>query len=293
MLSELHDPDNSALAQRRNRFGPLQRLWAFSKAAQECSPDKLEDRCNQKPQSCQDCPGAEKEGECFHWRAIFTLVSYIVQSLFEANGEVKLRSEAGTPPPGLEVDRYGSIKASSGASDRSCTPVSRTATPAVNYPSNIAPQHLFDGIASSEQPYQHPVSIPSLNKRQPSSGSNSSLNERNAEHSPKSDELRQARTRISELEVVNDLFKEHIDQLEGATHQAEVRQRESDTHFRCFYEESQARENGLKHEIEDLKREIESLKCENGALKNTQPHTKRQRLSDDSPNAVRSQNPIA
>lgn len=188
------------------------------------------------------------------------------------------------------MDRYGSRKASSGASDRSCTPASRTATPSVNYPSNIAPQHLFDGIASAEQPYQHTSSMPSLNKRQPSSGSNSSLNERNTEHSPSREELRQARTRISELEFVNDLFKGRVDQLEADTHRAEIQQRESDTQLRFVYEQSQARENVLKHEIEDLKREIESLKREIGDLQNAQPHTKRQRLSDDSSNAVRSRN---
>ena len=189
------------------------------------------------------------------------------------------------------MDRYGSRKASSGASDRSCTPASRTATPAVNYPSNIAPQHLFDGVASSEQTYQHTASIPSLNKRQASSGSSSSLNERNAEHSPNSDELRQAKTRISELEFVNDLFKGRVDQLEADSHRAEIQQRESDTQLRFVYEQSQARENVLKHEIEDLKREIESLKYEMGELKNTQPHSKRQRLSDDSSKADRSQDP--
>ena len=161
----------------------------------------------------------------------------------------------------------------------------------MNYPSNIAPQHLFDGVASSEQHYQHTAPIPSLNKRQPSSGSNSSLNERNAEHSPNSDELRQARTRISELEFVNDLFKGRVDQLEADTHRAEIQQRESDTQLRFVYEQSQARENGLKHEIEDLKREIESLKYEIGELKDNQPQTKRLRLSDDSSKAVRSQDP--
>ena len=189
------------------------------------------------------------------------------------------------------MDRYGSRKTSSGASDRSCTPASRTATPSVNYSSNIAPQHLFDGITSSEQPYQHTSSIPSLNKRQPSTGSNSSLNDRNAEHSPKSDELRQARTRISELEFVNDLFKGRVDQLEADTHRAEIQQRESDTQLRFVYEQSQARENVLKHEIENLKREIEGLKYDIEDLKNTQPLAKRQRLSDDCSNAVRSQNP--
>lgn len=188
------------------------------------------------------------------------------------------------------MDRYGSRKTSLGASERSGTPASRTATPSVNYPSNIAPQHLFDGIASSEQTYQHRSSIPSLNKRQPSSGSNSSLNDRNTEHSPKRDELRQARTRISELEFVNDLFKGRVEQLEADTHRAEIQQRESDTQLRFVYEKSQSNESLLKQEIEDLKREIEGLKYELEGLKNSQPHTKRPRLSDDSSTALRSQN---
>jgi GATA-binding protein, other eukaryote len=115
--------------------------------------------------------------------------------------------------------------------------------------------------------------------RQPSSGSNSSLNDRHAESSPNSNELRQARTRISELEFVNDLFKGRVDQLEADTHRAEIVQRESDTQLRFVYEQSQARENALKREIDELKRELADLK-------DPQPHTKRQRLSDD---AVRPQ----
>lgn len=204
------------------------------------------------------------------------------RSHFEANGEMGSRSEAGTPPPGQEADRHGSRKTSSGASDRSITPASRTDTPSVNHPSNIAPQHLFDGIAGAEHSYRHSSSVPTPNMRQPSSGSISSLNERHADASTTTDELRQARTRISELEFVNDLFKGRVDQLEADTHRAEIFQRESDTQLRFVYEQSQARENALKREIEDLKREI-------AELKEKQPPSKRPRLSDDFPTAVRPQ----
>jgi GATA-binding protein len=117
--------------------------------------------------------------------------------------------------------------------------------------------------------------------RQSSSGSNSSVNGRHAEPSPNTEELRQAKTRISELEFVNDLFKGRVDQLEADIHRAEILQRESDTQLRFVYEQSQARENTLKREIEDLKREISNLK-------DTQPPNKRQRLSDDSLAPVRS-----
>lgn len=145
---------------------------------------------------------------------------------------------------------------------------------------------MFDGIASSEHPYPHASPIPSVKVRQPSSGSTSSLNDRNTEPSPNSDELRQARTRVSELEFVNDLFKGRVDQLEADAHRAEILQRESDTQLRFVCEQSQARENALKREIEDLKREIMDLK-------DMHLRSKRPRLSDDSSNAIRSQHSTA
>lgn len=199
----------------------------------------------------------------------------MAQSLFEANGETTSRSEAGTPPSGHETDRQGARKISSGASDRSGTPVSRTATPAVAYPSNIAPQHLFDNVAGPDYAYQQSPSITALNMRKASSGSNCSLNDRHTELSVNNNELRQAKTRISELELVNDLFKGRVSQLEADTHQAEILQRKADTQLRYVYEQSQARENALKREIEELKREIMDLK-------DLHPHGKRQRLSQDS-----------
>ena len=118
--------------------------------------------------------------------------------------------------------------------------------------------------------------------RQASSGSNPSLNDHNTEPSGSTDELRQAKTRISELEFVNDLFKGRVDQLEADVHRAEILQRESDTQLRFVYEQSQARESALKREIEDLKREIMDLK--DRPLPN-----KRQRLSEDTSTAAQAQ----
>lgn len=105
-----------------------------------------------------------------------------------------------------------------------------------------------------------------------------------------SEELRQSRTRVSELEFVNDLFKGRVEQLEADNHRLEIQRREAETQIRFVYEKSQAQENALKREIEDLKREIEGLKDELGGLESTQPHSKRQRLSDDSSTAARSHN---
>ena len=179
-------------------------------------------------------------------------------------------------------NRRASHKTSSGGSERSNSPISRTDTPATHHPSNIAPQHLFDGVSLSDHTFQPSPSLPTLNLRHPSPGSTSSLNERHLEPPQTYDALLQStttlKTRVSELEVINDLFKGRVAQLEQSDANArrtETMQRDSESNLRQLLEQSQARENELKRQVDELEREVIDLR-------GLQPRAKRQRVLDDS-----------
>jgi GATA-binding protein, other eukaryote len=129
-----------------------------------------------------------------------------------------------------------SHKASSGASDRSHSPVSRTDTPHMHHDPNIAPQHIFDGVSLNDQAFQHSPSLPGLHLSHPSPGSTSSLNDRHLEPPQTYEQLflqnTQLKTKVSELEVIN------IMQRESATREV----------------------SELTSEVEDLKRQLRELK---------------------------------
>lgn len=201
------------------------------------------------------------------------------QSAFDGNGLAASQSEAGTPPPNHLYNRRVSQKVSSGDSDRSNSPVSRTETPSVNHPSNIAPQHMFDGVSLSDHQFHSPR-IPSFQIRQPSPGSTSSINDRHLEPPQTFEGLLQAnthlKTRVSELEVINDLYRGTVTQYEqGNAPQAEMIPRDSESQLRQLLEQSQRREEGLKRQVEDLEREVADLRAD-------QPAAKRARLSEAS-----------
>jgi len=154
--------------------------------------------------------------------------------------------------------------------------VSRTETPALRHPSNIAPQHIFDGVPLAENIFQSPA-LPQL--RHPSPGSSSSFNDRNLEPPQTYEGLLQAntalKTRVSELEVINDLYRGTVTQYEqGGAPQAEMVPRNSDSQLRRLLEQSQRCEQELKHKIEELEHEIAELRGE-------QPPPKRARLSNE------------
>ncbi|MCJ1370459.1 hypothetical protein MMC20_001672 [Loxospora ochrophaea] len=198
------------------------------------------------------------------------------KSLFDANGLLASRSEAGTPPPSLPGHRRTSQKTSSGASDRSNSPITRHATPILHHPSSIAPQHVFDGASLSEHAFHPSPSLPSLNFRQLSPGSTSSLNDRHLEPPQTYENLLHAntglKTRVSELEVINDLFRGRVDELEANARRTEMMQNQ----LRQALDESQRRENELKRRIEDLERGTAEFK------ETELSHEKRPRLSDAS-----------
>lgn len=124
--------------------------------------------------------------------------------------------------------------------------------------------------------------MPTLNLRHPSPGSTSSLNDRHLEPPQTYDGLLQStttlKTRVSELEVINDLFRGRVTQLEQSdanARRAELMQRDSETKLRQLLDQSQAREHELRRQLDELEREVMDLR-------GLQPRAKRQRLSDES-----------
>ncbi|PSN71321.1 GATA type zinc finger protein Asd4 [Corynespora cassiicola Philippines] len=143
---------------------------------------------------------------------------------------------------GLAQHRRASGKISSGMSDRSQSPISRTGTPGLQHPSNIAPQHMFDGALHSDF---HSPSLPGFALRQPSPGSTSSVNGSHLEPPLPYDTLAAQntalKTRVSELEVINELFRGRVGELESSEQAA----RETETQLRA--------------EVADLKRRLDEL----------------------------------
>ena len=192
-----------------------------------------------------------------------------VKSLFDGNGLPASQSE-GTPPPNFTNNQQ--VSHNSG-SDRSNSPVSRNATPA--HPSNIAPQHIFDGVSSAEHAFQSPA-LPAFQMRHPSPGSTSSFNDRNLEPPQTYEALLQAntflKTRVSELEVINDLYKGTVNQYEqGGAPQAEMIPRDSESQLRQSLDEALRREEDLKRQLDELEHELAELRGE--------PPAKRSRIS--------------
>ncbi|KAI4149001.1 MAG: hypothetical protein LQ340_004828, partial [Diploschistes diacapsis] len=202
---------------------------------------------------------------------------------FLSNGAPRARSDDGTPPPAY---RRVSGK-SSGASDRSNSPISRANTPALHH--SIAPPHMFDGGPLTDPtfgPGRSP-SLPSLHFRHPSPAA--SIGDKHLEPPQTYDYLQQQnttlRTKVSELEVINGLYKDRISELER-----------NDMLHRQAHNAAQARENGLRRRLQESEREImemrnhsspSNLKRElDGNATHTDshdsPYPKRSRLSEGS-----------
>lgn len=134
---------------------------------------------------------------------------------------------------------------------------------------------MFDGVSLADHVFQSPA-LPQL--RHISPGSTSSFNDRNLEPPQTFERLLHEntllKTRVSELEVINDLYRGTVNQYEqGAAPQADMVPRDSEAHLRQLLEQSQRREQDLKHQMEDLERE-------NADLRGEQPPSKRARLSN-------------
>ncbi|KAJ5584405.1 transcriptional regulator family: GATA type zinc finger [Penicillium hispanicum] len=199
----------------------------------------------------------------------------------DANG-LAVQSEAGTPPLGSHGYRRASRKMSPGHSDRSNSPLSRTETPGFAsmqaHNSNIAPQHMFDSVTRGDSALNSSGSLPSLPLRQPSP----SAVDRQLD-SPQTYESLLAlntslKTRVSELDLINELFRGRVAELEqsdASARRSEMIARDSEARLRRSLEESQRREDDLKRRVSELEHQLGS-----GEGDSSEPQAKRIRLSD-------------
>lgn len=195
----------------------------------------------------------------------YTHTNALVQSLFDPNGLDQTRSQAGTPPPGSLGHRRTSQKSANGHSDGSNSPISRTVTPSM-YANHLPP---FNSHTLEDHYNHHSPSLPPMHLRAPSPGrSTSPLNGANGLEVPQTYEQLIAsnaslKTRVSELEVINELFRGRVTQLEqdeGNARRGEEMRRESEHTLMQRLEESQRRENQLKRRLDDMERELSDLK---------------------------------
>lgn len=185
-----------------------------------------------------------------------------------------------TPINGIFAQRRPSDRMPSGDLHRSPSPLSRTGTPGMSAPNpNIAPQHIFDNVSLTE-PNFHSPSLPSFALRHPSP-SNASLNGSHPENShaytDAASNSGHLKTRVSELEVINDLFRGRVAELEqseqAARRNAELA-RDAADRYRADFEDSMAREKDLKRRVEQLEAELDAYRNQ------APPPSKRARLSD-------------
>ncbi|KFY36539.1 hypothetical protein V495_07803 [Pseudogymnoascus sp. VKM F-4514 (FW-929)] len=187
------------------------------------------------------------------------------KSLFDAsNGLGDARSQANTPPPtGLSGHRRTSHKSQNGHSDGSNSPISRTGTPSM-YGNRMAP---FNGTELTDHQLHSP-SLPQMHLRASSPGrSESSVNgDRHLDVPQTYEQLLAAnaslKTRVSELDLINELFRGRVTQLEqdeANARRGEEMKRDSERTLRQHLEESQRRENQLKRRLDDLEREVAEM----------------------------------
>lgn len=139
---------------------------------------------------------------------------------------------------------------------------------------------MFDGVSLAEHAFQAP-GISSSHHRQPSPGSASSANDRHLEPPHTYEGLLREntglKTRVSELEVVNELYRGHVSQYpqgQAAAPPAEMIQRDTESDLRGALVEAQRRENELKRQLEELQGRLAEYEAE-------QPPAKRARKGND------------
>ncbi|KAJ9614241.1 GATA zinc finger protein 3 [Cladophialophora chaetospira] len=147
---------------------------------------------------------------------------------------IKSRNRVKTAPPGpkkkfdhnggpasadnINPHRRVSQVGASISSDRSQSPISRTATPGAPHDPNIAPQHLFDGVAAiSDAPYSNGLPTdPALQQLSHSSPAAVLSNGQHAAGMSYEDLVTlnsTLRTRVSELEVINMVYHDNESNL--------------------------------------------------------------------------------
>ncbi|PNS16996.1 protein GZF3 [Sphaceloma murrayae] len=179
---------------------------------------------------------------------------------------------------GLPASYPGERRVASGSTDRSNSPPH--AGEAVGLGTNIAPQHIFDHVSLAESAFNSPA-LPGFTLRHPSpsvSSMNGHLDQTNGGYQDMHSASNGAhlKTRVSELEVINDLFRGRVAELESSEQEArrsESMAREETSRVKRDLEAALGREEVLKRRVEELEARI------NGDGEGTR---KRTRLSDAS-----------
>ncbi|KAF2225036.1 hypothetical protein BDZ85DRAFT_186916, partial [Elsinoe ampelina] len=156
-------------------------------------------------------------------------------------------------PASYPIDSTGR-RVVSGSTDRSASP------PNVGEPiglgTNIAPQHIFDHVSLAESAFNSPA-LPGFNLRQPSPSMsmNGNLDGANGAYTDLTGGGAHLKTRVSELEVINDLFRGRVAELESSEQEArraESMAREETARMKRDLDAALAREEGLKRRIQEL-----------------------------------------
>ncbi|KAK5798386.1 hypothetical protein VI817_004676 [Penicillium citrinum] len=195
------------------------------------------------------------------------------------------QADLGAHSLGSHGYRRASRKMSPGHSDRSNSPLSRTDTPGFgsmqSHNSNIAPQHMFDSVTRGDNALNSSSGLSSLPLRQPSP----SAVDRQLDTSQTYESLlalnTSLKTRVSELDLINELFRGRVAELEqsdASARRSEMIARDSEARLRRSLEESQRREEELKRHVSELEQQLGTTSSLD--LDSSEPQAKRIRLSD-------------
>ena len=146
---------------------------------------------------------------------------------------------------------------------------------------------MFDSVTLSDHGFNPSTSLPSLQPQHPSPGSTSSVNDRHVETPPTYEGLLAAntslKTRVSELEVINELFRGRVAELEqsdAAARRSEMVVRESESRLRRSLEDAQRREEDLKRRLGEIELDLSERDKNHHNSGPAEPHLKKVRLSD-------------
>ncbi|THC92055.1 hypothetical protein EYZ11_008493 [Aspergillus tanneri] len=195
-------------------------------------------------------------------------------SAVDANGLPTSISEAGTPPLG---GSHGYRR----ASHTPGVPSMHQAHHPTPHNSNIAPQHMFDSVTLVEHGLNTSNGLAPSQVRQPSPTSNSAVEDRHLETPQTYEGLLAAntslKTRVSELEFINELFRGRVTELEqsnATARRSEMIVRDSEVRLRRSLDEAQRREDDLKRRVAEMEHQLSE------ATNSAEPVAKRIRLSD-------------
>lgn len=133
-----------------------------------------------------------------------------------------------------------------------------------------------------------PAGLSALQLQHPSPGSTASSNDRQLDMAQTYEGLiamnTSLKTRVSELEVINELFRGRVTQLEQseeASRRSEMNVRDSEMQLRQSLEEAQNREEELKRKVSELEQQLNEYKQQQNGNDVTEPEAKRPRLTNE------------